>query len=598
MKQLKDFIKKYFTHFAYFYSHLRHRLFITLMLSLLVAVLDGFGLAMFLPLLQVADGTGQVEPESLGNLRFLVDALQNSGFALTLFTVLIVILIFFVLKGIARFFEVYYKVTVRQFFIKKMRLDSITKLSRYSYKSFVLADSGRIQNTLSGEVGRVAIAYQNYMAALQAIVMVLVYVALAFLSNPEFALLVALGGMFSNVAFRQVYKKTKEASKKITHDGHTFQGLLIQQVAYFKYLKATGLIQAFSLKLKDYILRIEASNLKMGYYGAILAAAREPLVVMVVVGVILVQVTYFSANIGLIILSLMFFYRSLNYLLNLQTQWNGFLTASGALEGMTEFMHELNQHQERYGKVKIESFTSGIILKEVSFCYGEKTVLKNINLTISKNETIAFVGESGSGKTTLVNLLAGLIPATQGEICIDNIAVNEIHVPSWQQRIGYITQEPVIFSDTVFNNVTFWAEPTEANKKRFWLVLEKASIADFIRELPMQENSQLGTSGILVSGGQKQRLSIARELYKDIDVLIMDEATSALDSETEYLIQQNIDELKGKYTILIIAHRLATVKNADRIVLMNDGEIVAVGDFKALMQKSSSFSKMVTLQEL
>ncbi len=585
-------------HFAYFYMHLRHRLFITLMLSLVVAVLDGFGLAMFLPLLQVADGTSQVEPESLGNLRFLVDSMQLLGISLTLNSILVVILIFFVLKGFARFTEAYYKVNVRQHFIRKMRLDSITKLSRLSYKSFVLADSGRIQNTLSGEVARVALAYQNYMAALQAMVMVLAYVTLAFLSNPEFALLIVLGGMLSNIAFRQMYKKTKDSSRKITHDGHIYQGLLIQQVAFFKYLKATGLITNFTAKLKEYILRIEESNRKMGYYGAILSAAREPLVVLVVVGVIMVQVTYFSANIGLIILSLMFFYRSLNYLMNVQTQWNGFLTSSGALEGMTEFMQELNQNQERYGKEMIMSFTTGIELKNVTFAYADKPVLANLNLVIRKNETVAFVGESGSGKTTLVNLLAGLMPATRGEMFIDGKPLHSISVPSWQQRIGYITQEPVIFSDTVFNNVTFWAEPTEANRQRFWWALEKAFLAEFVKELPMQGNTQLGTGGILISGGQKQRLSIARELYKEIDVLIMDEATSALDSETEQTIQQNIDALKGKYTILIIAHRLATVKNADLIVLMNAGEIMNLGDFNALMQQSSSFNKMVTLQEL
>jgi hypothetical protein len=142
VKHLKNFIKKYFTHFSWFYTHLRHRLFFTLALSLVVAVLDGFGLAMFLPLLQVADGSGQVEPETLGNLRFLVDSLSNMGIVLTLYSVLLVIVSFFLLKGVARFAEAYYKVTVRQYFIKKIRFDNANKLSNYSYKAFVQADSG------------------------------------------------------------------------------------------------------------------------------------------------------------------------------------------------------------------------------------------------------------------------------------------------------------------------------------------------------------------------------------------------------------------------------------------------------------------------
>jgi ABC-type multidrug transport system fused ATPase/permease subunit len=598
LKYLKDFVKKYFTHFAYFYGHLRHKLMITLALSLVVAILDGFGLAMFLPLLQVVDGTGQVQPENLGHLRFLVDVLQYVRMEHTVYAVLVIILLFFILKGIARFIESYYKVTVRQYFVKKMRFDNVNKLSGYKFKTFVSADSGRIQNTMSSEVERVALAYTNYMATMQGIVMVMVYILMAFLVNHQFALLVAVGGFISNLFYRQLYQRTKAASRKVTYDGHVYQGLLIQQVAFFKYLKATGLISKFADQLKDYISRIEDSNRKMGYYSSILLSVREPLVLLVVVLVIMVQVMYFSQNIGLILLSLMFFYRSLTYLMNVQTSWNGFLNVSGALDNMTDFVRDLKVNQDRYGKQKMAAFTKGLVLEDVSFAYGDKTVLKNINLNIVKNETIAIVGESGSGKTTLINIIAGLIGVEVGVLYIDGIPSTQLFLPSWQQRIGYITQEPVIFSDTIFNNVTFWSAPTEANKERFWKSLEKAAIAKFVGELPEQENTHLGTAGIVVSGGQKQRLSIARELYKDIDLLIMDEATSALDSHAEQTIQENIDALKGQYTILIIAHRLATVKNADRVILMNSGEIKAEGNFKSLLKKSESFSRMVALQEL
>jgi len=592
------FIKGYFSHFTYFFTHLRYRLLLALVLSLVVAVLDGFGIAMFLPLLQLADGNSNVDAEPLGNLRFLVDGLNGMGIVLSVYSVLVVIVVFFFFKGIARFAETYYKVVVRQYFIKKMRFSSIDRLLRYNYTSFVLADSGKIQNTLTGEVARVAVAYQNYMAAIQAAVMVFVYLCLAFLSNPEFALLVVSGGVISNLGFRHINRRTKDASKKITHDGHLYQGLLIQKVAYFKYLKATDLIGKFSAKLKEYVDKIEESNKKMGYYGAILSSAREPLVILVVVSVIIIQITLFESPIGLILLALAFFYRSLTFLMTLQTSWNNFLTNSGSLDNMTEFMEELKKGQEENGNKKITQFNASIELNHLRFSYGTKPVINGINLSISKNQTVAFVGESGSGKTTVVNLIAGLMRPQEGEVRIDGNPMSEIDIHSWRQKIGYITQEPVIFSDSIYNNVTFWAEQTEKNKRQFWRALEQAAIADFVRQLPMQENEELGMGGILVSGGQKQRLSIARELFKDADILIMDEATSSLDSETELAIQENIDALKGKYTMLIIAHRLATVKSADRIILMNQGEIVAEGDFDALMQKSERFNRMVALQEL
>ncbi|SIR10358.1 ATP-binding cassette, subfamily B, MsbA [Pontibacter lucknowensis] len=553
---------------------------------------------MFLPLLQMVDGNEEVTSEGLGNLSFLIEGLSYLGINLTINSILFVILFFFTLKGIFKFIESYNKVLTQQYFIKKLRFNNVSKLNNFSYKSFVMADSGRIQNTLSGEVGRVVRAYQAYFMTVQAGIMVFVYVVMAYLTNPQFAILVTLGGGLSNLVFRQIYKKTKETSRKISNAGHKFQGLLIQNVAFFKYLKATGLSPVFAKKLKQAVITIENNNKKIGFYNSILSATREPLVIAVVVAVITIQITYFSESLGLIILSLLFFYRSLTFLMVLQTQWNNFLNVSGSLENMTEFMQELSAHQDKLGGEKIKAFNKSLEIKGGGFKYGEASILRNINLHIDRNQTIAFVGESGSGKTTLVNLLSGLIPLSDGSFLIDSKPSSEIDISSFQKRIGYITQEPVIFSDSIYNNVTFWAEDNPENKARFWEALHKAAIADFIQDLPNKENSMLGNNGILISGGQKQRLSIARELYKDIDILIMDEATSALDSETEKVIQENIDSLKGKYTILIVAHRLATVKNADQIVLLENGEISAIGDFVSLTSKSENFKRMVSLQEV
>jgi subfamily B ATP-binding cassette protein MsbA len=563
-----------------------------------VGTLDGFGLAMFLPLLQMVDGQQTANPESMGNLRFLVDGMKGIGIGLTMTTVLLVILFFYILKGLARFAEAYYKMILSRYFIKKLRFANIDKLGNYSYKAFVMADVGRIQNTLSGEVAKILNAYRSYFLTVQAGVMVLVYVVLAFLANPQFAILVVIGAVLSNLVYQGIYKKTKEASKNLTKGGHKFQALLIQMVAFFKYLKATGLMTPYSNKLKKVIVDTEEISKKMGWYNAILSSTKEPLVVMVVIAVVLIQVTYFSQSLGLIILSLLFFYRSLNFLMNLQVQWNIFLTSTGSLENMTEFMKELEADQEKTGGDKIGNFTHELELRNVNFAYGATPILQDFNLAVKKNETIAFVGESGSGKTTLVNLLAGLMKVDQGEFLIDGKNIEKINVRSYQQRIGYITQEPVIFSDSIFNNVTFWAERTPENLARFWEATRKASIDQFVQTLLAREDSLLGNNGILVSGGQKQRISIARELFKNIDILIMDEATSSLDSETERAIQGNIDALKGHYTILIVAHRLATIKNADRVVLLSNGKIDSIGSFDQLKSSSKLFEKMVELQEV
>jgi len=588
--------QKYFKHFSFFHHYLRHRIFVNMGLNISVGVLDGFGIVMFLPLLQMVDGNSQVSSEELGSLGFIVSSIESLGLTLDLPTVLLFMLFFFSLKGIARFVESFYRSGAQYYFLKKLRTEGISSLRDYAYKFFVNADSGRIQNSLSGEINKVAGASNAYFMTLQCAVMAVVYGVLAFLANAEFALMVMVGGFLSNLLFKVINKKTVEASRKITYEGHDYQGMLIQKVAFFKYLKATGLIDEYSQKMIQLVERIETNGKKIGVYGAILYASKEPIIMAVAIGVIFIQTYLMGQSLGLIILSLLFFYRALTYLMSLQTFYNTFLTNSGALENMREFLDELNLNKEQnQGRKKVQ-LQKEICFEGVSFGYGDKNIFERIDLVISKNESIALVGESGSGKTTLVNLLTGLVPNKSGSLTVDGTPMNELDLRAYQTKIGYITQEPVVFSDSVFNNVTFWAEKNEMVNNRFWEALEKAHIADFVRQLPNQENTVLGTNGILISGGQKQRISIARELYKDIDLLIMDEATSALDSESEKIIQENIEALQGKVTLVIVAHRLATIKNVDKVVLLSKGEIVAIDGFKDLVDKSPDFKRMVELQ--
>ncbi|MBT7993524.1 MAG: ATP-binding cassette domain-containing protein [Bacteroidetes bacterium] len=313
---------------------------------------------------------------------------------------------------------------------------------------------------------------------------------------------------------------------------------------------------------------------------------------------IVIQTTIIGAPLSSIFISLIFFYRALSSLSVVQTKWNEFLSMSGSLANMRSFQAELDANQELKGELAFFEFKNSIEFRNAGFNYDTELILKEISLTINKNETVAFVGSSGSGKTTLVNLISGLMPVDSGEFLIDNKSAKNINMDTFHKRIGYITQEPIIFDATIFDNVTLWASPNAENKIRFRNAIEQSSIEIFINELPLGEDTELGNNGINLSGGQKQRISIAREIYKDIDILIMDEATSALDSETERNIQANIDKLRGKYTIIIVAHRLSTIKNADKIMVMKHGEIVSTGSYEELIEKEHSFRKMVDLQEL
>jgi subfamily B ATP-binding cassette protein MsbA len=563
-----------------------------------LGLLDGFGLTMFLPLLQMVSGDSAASSEDMGNLGFLVEWIEEAGIGLSLVSVLLFMIVFFVLKGIAKYASEVYRVILQQQLIRKIRLDLLNALNAVRFKYFVTSDVGRIENTMTGEVDRIQQAYVTYFQTFENVILVIVYMAFAFFVDYQFAILVSIGGALTNFLYKAVYKHTKGASKKLTDDSNVFQGQVIQQVANFKYLRATGMVNTYAKRLIKTIHKIEASRRKIGVLSGLLVAAREPLLIIVVASVIFIQVNVLQGNLGAILISLLFFYRALTSLTAMQNAWNRFLETYGSIDNLQSFQRDLQQNQQPSQGKLLEEFNHEIQLQQAGFSYGTSTIINDVSLTIAKNQSIAFVGESGSGKTTLVNMIAGLLPCDHGEMRIDGIDITKINVESYQKRIGYITQEPVIFNDTIFNNVTFWEPRTAENEQKCIDALQKASVYQFISEQPLGLETQLGNNGINLSGGQKQRISIARELYKDINILIMDEATSALDSETEKMIQENIEALKGQFTILMVAHRLSTIKNADAIVLMDKGQIKEMGNFQELIERVPRFKRMVELQEV
>jgi subfamily B ATP-binding cassette protein MsbA len=570
---------------------------IVIFLSITVGFLDGIGLTMFLPLIQLADNKSKAL--SSGNFSFVVDFINKFGFELNILTVLSFLLFFFVLKGIALFLSNYYKIVVRQLFISSLRLKLLFLLENLSYKSFVLSNVGKIQNSLTNEINRVSIAYITYIGSLNHIVLVMVYMTMAIIADWKFALLVCVGGILSNFLYKRMYAKTKKESVALTENAGVLQGLVMQLMTNYKYLKATGYIRKYNLLIKKNIIDLENNNKTLGRFDSIIIATREPILITIVCVVIFIKIYYLKGNIGSLIISLLFFYRALTSLLSVQSNYNSFLSFSGSIDEIfnTENFFKANFEQNNC-KNKI-IFNDKIELRNLFFSYIENNnILKNVNIEIKKNESVAFIGESGSGKSTLVNLIAGLTKPSSGEILFDNIDSKELDIFEFQNKIGYITQEPVIFTDTIYNNITFWADKTEDNYSRFEFALKQASIYDFVYSLIDKEDSLLGSNGLNLSGGQKQRLSIARELYKNVEILILDEATSALDSENEKMIQENIEKLQGQYTIILISHRLSTIKNADVIYIFENGEIKEKGTFQELLSKSKRFNKIVSLQQI
>jgi subfamily B ATP-binding cassette protein MsbA len=591
----------FLTHFKYYYSIIGSKLFLFLGLSILISFLDGMGLAMFIPLLK-AVGDGQTpqaaadSQESLGQLQHVIGLIKKMGFELTVTTVLMCLVTLFVFKGVMKYIQMKFYAGLRELFTKKVRYRLVNNLEGLSYSAFLKIDSGRIQNTATTEVQRLFQSFSFYFTAAQAAVMLMTYMFLAFLANYQFAVLVCFGAVLSNLLYNNIYKSTKRASNELSKKGSDFNSFLIQTTHYFKYLKSTNTFNRYSGKLKNVINQAESLNRKIGHMNAIVASIKEPIIVIIVTIVIFAQLNWMGASLGSIILSLLLFYRALSFLVMTQNYWQNFIENSGGMHAVSSLTDEMKALQEVHGSVAFKTLQDKVELKNVSLSFDSLKVLDGINVELAKKSTIALVGESGAGKTTLANMIAGLIRPDTGEMYIDGIPSHQYNLNTYRNMVGYISQEPVVFNDTIFNNITFWADPTPENVKRFNDVLRMASLRGFVDSLPEKELTRLGDHGILISGGQRQRISIARELYKDAEVLIFDEATSALDSETERIIQENIEQLHGNYTVVLIAHRLSTIKEADTIYLLEKGKVTASGSFDEMVHKSTRFKKMVSLQ--
>mgnify|MGYP004638762275 FL=1 len=246
--------------------------------------------------------------------------------------------------------------------------------------------------------------------------------------------------------------------------------------------------------------------------------------------------------------------------------------------------------KEQFGNVKKDKLEGSIKFVDVSFSYDTEEILKKMSFTVNPNERVAFVGKSGAGKSTIFNLITHLYKVNNGKILLDNININDLDCDTIRNNMSIITQNPYIFNFSIKDNLLLAKE--NATEKEIREACHLACIDDYIMSLPDKYDTLLGENGIILSGGQKQRIAIARALLMQTEIILFDEATSALDNETQEQIQKAIDNLKGEYTILIIAHRLSTVIDADKIFVIDDGKIIDSGTHQELLKKCKFYKNL------
>lgn len=424
---------------------------------------------------------------------------------------------------------------------------------------------------------------------------VLIYFSVLLIISPNLTLfvivLLPIAGIVISFLSRKLRKRTSKAKERLgsifSHVEESVSGLRI-----VKGFSAQDHTEKIFSKLN-----FNFTNLQKKIYRRVDLASpmSEFLGVSIVMGVLVyggVQVIQGTGNLnaGLFIVYIVLITQIINPAKNIATAFSNYKRGLAALDRINELLEEDEVIIEKPNPRSIETFCNEITFKNVSFSYTHKQVLNDISLTIKKGETIAIVGSSGSGKSTLVDLLPRFYDVSKGEIWIDGINIEEFVIDQLRSLFAIVSQDVVLFHDTITRNITYGIENFKMEE-----VIEAAKSAnayDFIMSLPQQFDTELGDRGLTISGGQRQRISIARALFRKTPILIFDEATSALDSESEMLVQEAIDNLMQDRTVFIIAHRLSTIQKADRIIVLEEGSIVEMGNHKELLQLKGKYWDM------
>ena len=485
--------------------------------------------------------------------------------------------------------------------ITKIRIKLFKHISKLSLSFFNNTKTAELNSILIRDIGNMRIAFSQ---SLQKIIVepmsIISFILLLLIINVKFSLLVItiipISGFFSYKIGQSIRRKSKRSSIQIA----SVMNIIKETLSNIKIVKIFNTEKKENEKFKNELNKYFNLIFRQAKLSNLLTPINESIGLLVGILIIwfgglnvLENQSMSSEDFIKFILLLFAMMQPIRKLANVNALFQNGIAAAERAFNIFDTKNIIKESKEA---IKINAFKSSIIFDNVSFKYQNDSdnILNQINTKIKKGQTIAIVGKSGAGKSTFSELIPRLYDVQKGEVLIDDINIKNYTLKSLRGMIGIVTQNAILFNDTIKSNISYGS--TQLSEKEILKAIDSANLNDLINKLPEGLNTIIGENGVKLSGGEKQRLSIARAIIKNPEILILDEATASLDSESEKKVHKAIDNIVKDRTVIIIAHRLSTIINADKIIVIDQGEIIEEGNHKELLESNKKYKNLYELQ--
>jgi len=587
--------------------------FLNIFFNILYALFSTLSFVMLIPMLNVMfDKTKRVSVEpvykgltnlptySKEYLDYLITITSDQkGPEYSLLLMVVLVISMFLLKNIFNYLAMYNVTFLRNGTLKDLRIALYEKVIHLPLSFYSEKRRGDVMIRLTNDVGEVQFSFLSILEIIikEPLTIVFTIISMFYIST-KLTLFVFVFIPLSGLLISFIGKSLKRKSGRVQKEAGIFLSILDETLGGLKIVKSYNAETSFQTKFNA-----SAQNLYR-YSNSLVNRNNLSTPISEFLGIVVIAILlWFGGNMVLIEKTLegteFIAYMGLAY--GILTPAKAISKASYTLKGamaaadrVLEILEQENTITNKPNAIVKTTFEDKISIQNINFRYEDENVLKNFTLEVPKGKTVALVGQSGSGKSTIANLLTRFYDVQEGIVKVDGIDIKDMNMHSLRGLMGLVTQDSILFNDTIKNNILLGKE--DATDEEIIAALKIANAYEFVKDLPNGIETNIGDAGNKLSGGQKQRLSIARAVLKNPPIMILDEATSALDTESERLVQQALENMMQNRTSIVIAHRLSTIQKADTIVVMLKGEIVEQGTHDELLAKNGTYSKLVMMQ--